>query len=105
MTKPITSLAAMMLYEEGRFTHTSGLTYGFHHVDPVDEMYRAAGFEWTIPEALDLAECCEVWASLPLLLQPGAEWAYSHATDVLGRLVEVVSGQSLQEFLTERCAT
>ncbi len=147
MTKPITSLAVMMRYEEGRFelsdpvsryipafadmrvfvkgnaakpvtvpatepiriwhllTHTSGLTYGFHHVDPVDEMYRAAGFEWTTPAGMDLAECCEVWASLPLLFQPGAAWAYSHATDVLGRHVEVVSGQSLQDFLAERILT
>ncbi|MQA13449.1 MAG: serine hydrolase [Pseudonocardiaceae bacterium] len=144
MTKPLTSVAAMVLYEQSRFqltdpvskfipsfadmrvfvkgtaakpvtvpatepiriwhllTHTAGLTYGFHHVDPVDEMYRAAGFEWTTPEGLDLAGCCEAWASLPLLFQPGAEWAYSHATDVLGHLVEVISGQTLEQFLTER---
>ncbi|PRX47118.1 CubicO group peptidase (beta-lactamase class C family) [Prauserella shujinwangii] len=144
MTKPITSVAAMMLYEEGAFdltdpisrwlpefaelrvyskgsavrpvtvpateairvwhllTHTAGLTYGFHHAHPVDALYREAGFEWTTPPGLDLAACCAKWAELPLLFQPGAEWTYSVATDVLGRLVEVVSGQSLDAFFAER---
>src|SRR5579875_3895870 len=140
MTKPVTSVAAMMLYEEGAFeltdpvskfipsfagiqvydggpdanprtvpaiepvriwhllTHTSGLTYGFHHVHPVDTMYRTAGFEWGAPPGLDLAGCCDAWAALPLLFQPGAEWNYSVATDVLGRVVEVASGLPLDEF-------
>ncbi len=144
MTKPITSVAAMMLYEEGAFdlrdpvrnwipslaeplvyvagpaarpvtrpatepirvwhllTHTAGFTYGFHHVHPVDEMYRAAGFEWGYPEGMDLGACVDTWASLPLLFDPGSEWAYSVATDVLGRLVEVVSGQRLDEFFRTR---
>ena len=144
MTKPITSVAALMLYEEGAFelktpvssfipafadvrvyrsgsaltpvtepavepvriwhllTHTAGLTYGFHHAHPVDAMYRAAGFEWGSPEGLNLADCCDRWAHLPLLFQPGREWNYSVATDVLGRVVEVVSGQSLDEFLADR---
>jgi CubicO group peptidase (beta-lactamase class C family) len=144
MTKPITSVAAMMLYEEGRFeltdpvskfipafkemrvftggsdqrpvtvpatepvrihhllTHTSGLTYGFHRTHPVDGMYRAAGFELGDPPGVTLAEACDIWASLPLLFQPGAEWNYSVATDVLGRVVEVASGQSLDEFFAQR---
>jgi CubicO group peptidase (beta-lactamase class C family) len=144
MTKPITSVAAMMLYEEGAFelkdpisrwlpafadtpvyrsgsavnpvlepqvepirvwhllTHTSGLTYGFHHATPVDAMYRAAGFEWGSPPGADLAAVCDMWASMPLLFQPGSEWNYGVSTDVLGRLVEVVSGQSLDEFFQER---
>lgn len=144
MTKPITSVAAMMLWEEGAFelkdpvarfvpafeharvftggnalrpvtepvtepvrlwhllTHTAGLTYGFHHAHPVDAQYRAHGFEWTFPPDLDLAACCEAWASLPLLFQPGREWNYSVATDVLGRVIEVVSGQPLDRFLAER---
>jgi CubicO group peptidase (beta-lactamase class C family) len=144
MTKPITSVAAMMLYEEGLFelkdpvsrfipsfddlrvytsgsalkpatvpatepmriwhllTHTAGLTYGFHHAHPVDAMYRAAGFEWGAPPELDLAACCDRWASLPLLFQPGAEWNYSVATDVLGRVIEVVSGMSLDRFFADR---
>ncbi len=140
MTKPITSVAAMMLYEQGLFelstpvstfipsfadvrvyaggsdlkpltvpatepvrmghllTHTAGLTYGFHRNHPVDALYRAAGFEWTNPPGVDLAAACEIWAGLPLLFQPGAEWAYSVATDVLGRVVEVISGQPLDAF-------
>jgi CubicO group peptidase (beta-lactamase class C family) len=144
MTKPVTSVAAMMLYEEGAFeltdpvsafipsfagagvyaggsdlrqltvpatepvriwhllTHTSGLTYGFHRVHPVDALYRAAGFEWAYPRGMDLAGACDIWAGLPLLFQPGTEWNYSVSTDVLGRVVEVVSGQSLDEFFAAR---
>jgi CubicO group peptidase (beta-lactamase class C family) len=144
MTKPITSVAAMMLYEEGGFeltdpvsryipafadcrvftggsdlrpvtvpaiepvrvwhllTHTSGLTYGFFRNHPVDAIYRAAGFEWGSPRGLDLAGCVDAWAGLPLLFQPGSEWHYSVATDVLGRLVEVISGQTLDEFFATR---
>ena len=144
MTKPVTSVAAMMLYEEGAFelkdpvsrfvpafaearvyrsgsalnaatepvtepmriwhllTHTSGLTYGFHHAHPVDAMYRAAGYEWGAPPGVDLAGACEAWASLPLLFQPGREWNYSVSTDVLGRVVEVVSGMTLDRFFAER---
>ena len=144
MTKPVISVAAMMLYEEGAFeltdpvsafipsfagmrvytagsdlrqvtvpatepvriwhllTHTSGLTYGFHRVHPVDALYRAAGFEWAYPRGTDLAAACDIWAGLPLLFQPGTEWNYSVATDVLGRVIEVVSGQQLDEFLAAR---
>ncbi len=144
MTKPITSVAAMMLYEEGAFqlkdpvskfipsfensrvyrsgsalapdtlpatepvrvwhllTHTSGLTYGWHHASPVDAMYRAAGFEWTTPAGMDLAGCCDAWAGIPLLFEPGTEWNYSVSSDVLGRVVEVASGQSLDRFFAER---
>jgi len=144
MTKPITSVAAMMLWEEGAFelkdpvsrflpafadarvwtggsaqapvtgpliepmrmwhllTHTAGLTYGFHHAHPVDTLYREAGFDFGGPPGLDLAACCERWAALPLLHQPGAEWNYSVATDVLGRVIEVISGQPLDAFLAER---
>jgi CubicO group peptidase (beta-lactamase class C family) len=144
MTKPITTVAAMMLWEEGLFelhdpvsrfipsfadakvfragsltkfsldpitepmeiwhlmTHTAGLTYGFMYAHVVDEMYRRAGFEWGVPSGTSLAEACDRWATLPLLFQPGAEWAYSVATDVLGRVVEVASGRPLDEFLRER---
>ncbi len=144
MTKPITSVAALMLCEEGLvdlkdplhrylpaweqprvytggagagvvtrpamepirvwhlLTHTAGLTYGFLHAHPVDALYRAAGFEWGTPRGLDLAAACDAYAQLPLLHDPGAEWNYSVATDVLGRLVEVVSGQSLECFCAER---
>ena len=144
MTKPITSVAAMMLYEEGGFelkdpvsryipsfkdirvfsggsalapvtepatepvriwhllTHTAGLSYGFHHVHPVDAMYRAAGYEWGSPPGKDLAQCCDDWAALPLVFQPGTEWNYGVNTDVLGRVIEVVSGQSLDDFFRTR---
>jgi CubicO group peptidase (beta-lactamase class C family) len=147
MTKPITSVAAMMLYEEGAFelsdpiarwlpefaetrvyvagsaqkpvtapqtepirvwhllTHTSGLTYGFHHAHPVDAMYRAAGHEWGTPAGADCAEVCRQWAAIPLVFQPGSEWNYGVSTDVLGRLVEVLSGQPLDEFLQQRIFT
>jgi CubicO group peptidase (beta-lactamase class C family) len=144
MTKPVTSVAAMMLYEEGAFeltdpistwlpefaetrvyvagsaqkpvtapqtepirvwhllTHMSGLTYGFHHAHPVDAMYRAAGHEWGTPPGADSAEVCRQWAAIPLVFQPGSEWNYGVSTDVLGRLVEVLSGQPLDAFFEQR---
>jgi CubicO group peptidase (beta-lactamase class C family) len=144
MTKPITSVAAMILLEEGRLqlkdpvsayipsfgstqvyrsgsiqrpvtepqtehmqvwhllTHMAGLTYGFHNTHAVDAMYRAAGFEWGQPEDLDLAECCDRWAALPLVFQPGTEWNYGVSTDVLGRVVEVAAGCDLETFMRER---
>ncbi len=144
MTKPVTSVAVMVLLEEGALeltdpvsafipsfadarvfaggsdlrqvtvpavepvriwhllTHTAGLTYGFHRAHPVDALYRAAGFEWGTPPGVDLAQACDIWAGLPLLFQPGAEWNYSVATDVLGRVIEVASGQRFDEFLAAR---
>lgn len=144
MSKPITSVAAMSLYEQGAFeltdpvskfipsfadlrvftggtdvrpvtwpavepvriwhlmTHTAGLTYGFHRSHPVDAIYRAQGFEYGTPRGADLAACCDQWAQLPLLFQPGAEWNYSVATDVLGRVIEVASGARLDDFLRQR---
>ncbi len=83
-------------------THTSGLTYGFQRKHPVDAMYRAAGFDWGTPRGLDLAQCCDTWARLPLLFEPGTEWNYGVSTDVLGRVIEVLSGQRLDEFLADR---
>ena len=147
MTKPITSVAAMTLWEEGRFqltdeisrwlpefadlrvyhkgsalaphttpavepirvwhllTHTAGLTYGFMNVSVVDALYRAAGYDLHPPPDADLATACRAWARLPLLFQPGHGWGYSVATDVLGRLVEIVSGQDLHQFIAERVLT
>ena len=83
------------------FTHTAGLTYGFMHAHPVDTMYRNAGFEWGVPDK-DLAGICDDLAALPLLFQPGAEWNYSMSIDVLGRVVEVLSGMKLGEFMKKR---
>jgi CubicO group peptidase (beta-lactamase class C family) len=144
MTKPITSVAAMMLYEEGGLslfdpvakfipafeharvyrqgsvatmvsapasepmlvwhllTHTSGLTYDFLFNHPIDEMYRQAGFGTGASTEYTLAEACERWASIPLLFEPGTAWNYSVSTDVLGRVVEVASGKSLDEFFATR---
>ncbi|MFI5838292.1 serine hydrolase domain-containing protein [Catenuloplanes sp. NPDC051500] len=143
MTKPITSVAAMTLWEEGRFaltdeisrwlpafgdvrvydrgsalapytvpavepiriwhllTHTAGLTYGFLHTSVVDRLYRET-FPGLDAGLLDLATACDRYAELPLLFQPGAAWGYSVATDVLARLVEVVSGQELDTVFQER---
>ena len=144
MTKPVTSVAAMMLYEEGALsltdpvakyipafadvrvltggsdlkpatvpatepvrvwhllTHTSGLTYGFHRAGLADAIYRLNGFEWGQPKGYDLAAVCDAYASMPLAFQPGSEWNYSVATDVLGRVVEVASGMTLDAFFAER---
>ena len=144
MTKPITSVALMMLVEEGKLlltdpvskfipsfgesrvwrggsvvkpitepvtepmlvwhllTHTAGLTYGFLYQSTVDDIYRRNGYEWGVPKGATLADACDAWASMPLLFQPGTEWNYSVATDVVGRLVEVVSGLSLDEFFRQR---
>ncbi|HEX6658147.1 MAG TPA: serine hydrolase domain-containing protein [Ilumatobacter sp.] len=144
MTKPITSVAALMLYEEGAFelkdpvakfipsfadarvyrggpalglvtdpvteplqmwhllTHMSGLTYGWHHRHVTDQLYRKAGFEWGAPEGMTLADCCDRWAELPLVFQPGTEWNYGVSTDVLGRVVEVLSGMTLDRFFDDR---
>src|SRR5258708_21177570 len=83
-------------------THTAGLTYGFHRTHPVDAMYRAAGFDLGLKPAVDLARACDIWAGFPLLFQPGSEWTYSVATDVLGRVVEAASGQRLDELFAQR---
>lgn len=144
MTKPVTSVAAMMLYEDGLLqlrdpvsaylpefadlrvytagsaaaprtvpaiepiriwhllSHTSGLTYGFLHASPVDEMYRATGAEFFPPPGTTLAQWAAGVARMPLLFQPGTEWNYGVSTDVLGRVVEVVSGMPLDRFFAER---
>jgi CubicO group peptidase (beta-lactamase class C family) len=162
MTKPLTTMAAMMLYEEGSFqlddplaryipsfasmrvytggkgsggstikiglssggapeaeqdlptveaerqitirdlmNHTSGLTYGFMMATPVDALYRANGIDFA-NSTLTLAELTDKAASMPLLAHPGTQWNYSIATDVLGRLVEVVSGVPFETFMRER---
>jgi CubicO group peptidase (beta-lactamase class C family) len=84
------------------FTHTAGLTYGFVYSNPVDQMYRNAGFEWGVPRDASLGDICDMLADLPLMFQPGTEWAYSMSIDVIGRVVEVLSGMSLGEFMKKR---
>jgi CubicO group peptidase (beta-lactamase class C family) len=147
MSKPITTVAAMTLFEEARFflnepvgkylpqlakmqvaadnkpdpeadptkltlvpadrpisiqdlmRHTSGLTYGFFGDTPVKKLYAEAKLG---DHADTNAGFVERIAKLPLSYQPGTTWDYSHSTDVLGRLVEVVSGKSLYDFERER---
>ena len=151
MTKPITSVALMTLYEEGRFqlddpvsrflpelgglrvwddgtplsfrtvpaerditvrdllTHTAGFTYGFMGRHPLDALYRRRGIEGRAvlapqegaPSA-DLAEMVGKLGELPLLFAPGSRWSYSVATDVCGHLIERLSGQPFDAFLSER---
>ncbi len=81
-------------------THTSGLTYGFMNTNVVDAAYRAQQLEFP-GKAATLAEWVEGLASVPLLCQPGSQWNYSVAPDVLGRLVEVWSQQELASFFNE----
>ena len=100
--RPITVPAAGPIRLWHLLTHTAGLTYGFMFNHPVDAMYRSAGFEWGWPRDSNLEDCCNRWARLPLLVEPGTEWNYSVATDVVGRVVEVASGLPLDEFLEAR---
>ncbi|OIJ93153.1 serine hydrolase domain-containing protein [Streptomyces monashensis] len=83
-------------------THTAGLTYGFYHHHPVDALYRDSGLEYSVPPGADLAETVEVYARMPLQFEPGTQWNYSVASNVLGRVVEVVSGRPLDVFFAER---
>jgi CubicO group peptidase (beta-lactamase class C family) len=100
--RPVTQPQAEPIRIRHLLTHTSGLTYGFHHVHPVDAAYRAMGHEWSTPPGADSAEVCRQWASAPLVFQPGTEWNYGVSTDVLGRLLEVVTGQPLDAVLHDR---
>jgi CubicO group peptidase (beta-lactamase class C family) len=141
MTKPITAVAVLMLYEEGRFhlddpvfrflpefanervfsgvdaqgalitvpakepitirhllTHTSGLGYLFDPSTPLGKTYNAM----SITDHSTLADVVRAIAGVPLYFQPGTGWRYSYADDVLGRLVEVVSGMPFERFLKAR---
>lgn len=146
MTKPVTTVAVMMLYEEGRFqlddplakylpefaemevcipdqdgtmrteparepitiwhllTHTSGLTYGFLDPSPVGEIYRNEGIEFN-PGRKPLAETVAALAKVPLVHHPGARWNYSVSFDVLGYLVETLTGTPFDRFCAERIFT
>ncbi|MGH2357269.1 MAG: serine hydrolase domain-containing protein, partial [Candidatus Limnocylindria bacterium] len=145
MTKPIASLAIMMLVEEGRLNltdpvamhlpelkdvkvgmekkndsgtveltledpqramtvhdllrHTSGLTYGFFGKSLVKERYNAAK---VMDPGQTSAQFVTKLAGLPLQYHPGTTWEYSVSTDVLGRIIEVVSGVPLDTFIAER---
>jgi CubicO group peptidase (beta-lactamase class C family) len=99
---PVTRPAAEPVRIWHLLTHTAGLVYGFQHVSVVDELYRASGFDRATPRGLDLAGVVDRLAELPLAFEPGSQWNYSMSVDVLGRLIEVVSGQPLDVFLAER---
>src|ERR1700744_6416925 len=79
--------------------HTSGITYEHTGNGPVHKLYQQSRVR---SRKISNAEHAALVASLPLICQPGAEWNYSRSTDILGRLIEVVSGQPLGAFLTER---
>jgi CubicO group peptidase (beta-lactamase class C family) len=81
-------------------THTSGLTYDFMVDTPVGQMYRDAKISHDATRTL--AEMIDELATLPLATQPGARWHYSVGIDVAARLIEVISGRPLAEFLRER---
>jgi CubicO group peptidase (beta-lactamase class C family) len=145
MSKPVTSVAVMMLVDDGKVSlddplskfipafaetkvavenhdesgpiqlateslarpitiydllrHTSGITYGFYGESPVRKLYSASGL---YEGDFDNAQLAERLAKLPLAEQPGTLWDYGHSTDILGRVIEVVSGKSLYEFEKER---
>lgn len=137
MTKPIVSVAAMMLVEDGRLKlddpisgyipnfahmtvgigingarparnritvrdllrHTSGMIYGIFDRGPLGALYGEAGVK--SPD-ITLGGFTARMAKLPLRAEPGTAWHYGRSTDVLGRVIEVVAGQSLDEFLATR---
>jgi len=143
MTKPITSVALMMLYERGLFqlddpvyafipswrhlqvyasgqyptfttrpperpmtirdllTHTSGLMYGSTAHSQVDAAYRELGVADTAATDYTLRDMIDQLAVLPLEFSPGTRWQYSVSMDVVGYLVEVLSGQSFDAYLHE----
>jgi CubicO group peptidase (beta-lactamase class C family) len=79
--------------------HTSGITYDHTGNSLVQQQYQQSRLR---SRKISNAEHAALVASLPLLCQPGSEWNYSRSTDILGRIIEVVSGKSLSAFLTER---
>jgi CubicO group peptidase (beta-lactamase class C family) len=81
--------------------HTAGLTYGFHHRTPIDAAYRAQNIA-EMDTAGGLPAMIAQLEKLPLEYSPGDQWIYSVATDVLGYLVELVSGQAYADFVRQR---
>ncbi|MFZ0323206.1 MAG: serine hydrolase domain-containing protein [Actinomycetes bacterium] len=143
MTKPVTSVAALLLVERGALhlddpvaefvpsfsglavnrkgvadaidpeslrrpmtvrhllTHTSGLTYGEGNPGAVSRLYREQRTDFDVTDGV-LEQVVERLATIPLLFQPGESWNYGVSTDVLGRVVEVASGQTLDVFMREQ---
>lgn len=136
MTKPITSVALMMLYEQGKLKlddplykyipefkdmtiydenlgiikakrrikiidllrHTSGISYGRTTNDKLNALYRKA----QLGNAKNLKEMVQKIAKLPLSFEPGTNWVYGHSTDICGYLIEVLSGEKLDQFLSSK---
>jgi len=83
-------------------THTAGISYGD---GPAADLYKAAGFKgWFFAESAPIGECMKKLARLPFDAQPGEKWIYGYNTDILGYLVEVVSGMSLDDYIQKRIA-
>ena len=86
-------------------THTSGMTYGFMLGHPVIKLYNTSGIASAKnPETkkeMSLTEFSNTAASLPLTFDPGAKWNYSISIDILGRIIEVISGQKLDDFFKD----
>ncbi len=89
--------AAPILVEH-LLSHRAGLSYGFLADCPVAALYRQTDMA---NGALSLAEVVAMIAALPLAFQPGSQWRYSVATDVLGRLLEVIDGRGLERIVAE----
>ena len=79
--------------------HTSGVTYDHTGTGPVHQLYQQSRLR---SRRISNEEHAAIVASLPLICQPGAEWNYSRSTDILGRVIEVVSGQTLGAYLNQR---
>ena len=113
VSKYIPTFADVKVWQEGKlvdpirpmtiqdlYRHTSGLTYGGLHGDhPVGEMYSAANIG---NPAQTTAEFANAIAQMPLRYHPGEKWHYSMGMDVIGRLIEIFSGQSFGDFLQSR---
>ena len=82
-------------------THTGGLSYGWFFDNPVEDLYRGL-LPTLFRREQPLAEVVDALATLPLLFQPGTQWRYSYATDVVGHLVQVLADMPLADFLEER---
>ena len=81
-------------------SHSAGLSYGF--IEPqsmIDQAYAAAGIDTLSDFSLTLESLCEKLGALPLAYHPGTQWRYSFATDLVARLVEVVSGKRFDDYL------
>ncbi|HEX2440620.1 MAG TPA: serine hydrolase domain-containing protein [Methylomirabilota bacterium] len=83
-------------------THTAGLTYGFLEHSNVDAAYRALALGDRTRPGHTVADLVEKLAAVPLEFSPGTRWNYSVATDIVGHLIEVISGQTLDAYLNEQ---